>query len=1797
MMDDKKHPLAPQLRNLGKMRKSKGNDAFKNMLRAKINERAEELETKPKRSWNFDWRRALTKRFIPAVSLALVAVIMVQVLVGPGSYLNLPIELVNVAEAQEYYTLTPSYEDDGGIDSESSFTLSSKGELDAAEIAEVLTLSPEITFSLEQVDSYTLSLLPDFPLESGELYQFELAAQNLDDAPYKKTFRWAYTVSDSFRVTGTHPGNESTGAPINTGIEISVTHLGLDDKDIKKNFSITPEVNGDFSVADKTITFVPNEDLLENTIYTVTLNADLPLSETDQTLGEDYVWQFETDDEPITDLSLSIERFLTIAPDDASLMQAHAYDRSAEKDAATLVDVDIYKYSDGDEFMEAIDEYRDFVPSWTHYADEQYKASSSGLSHVLSSTDLPLTEQNYRDFIQLPNALEEGQYLMNVQFGSEFEQSFVQVSNTATYMAVSPEETVVWVNDLITGEAVEGAEINILDSSLSAKTNSEGLAVFEDIYEELGFGEFGDKNIQISVESDRDITFYDKDFYNYDNNYNVAAWGLFETDRTTYKPNDTMRFWGMIQGRESALNGDAKLYVTHSSFDYGIAVSELENFDHLVDVIDLEIKDGDLFEGQLELVQYSENYHNVYLVMDDEIIMRDQFWVQNFELPAYEIVLSTEQDAYLAGDEIEISIEARFFDGTPVANTEFRVNDPDENDLYVTTDADGLATASWTSDARFEKCSDYRYCYISYSDSFGVFPVQEELANISELVRFDVFRSQVSLDESDRLDHEAWEFVTYEVDVEETFENLNFFSYYEDRHVSDVVATKGSVDYLVERQDVIITTTDYYDEVDKVTKQKTSSKTEYNQVLSGSISPDESGLYHLDLNLDDTETYRIYATINDGLGGYYQDSFWMQSAYDNGISEYLNIDTVDEPKAGYSIGDTVKVEGIMNDATIVSDEDNFLFLQARNGILETQIQEDGLYEFEYDSNDVPNIYVTAVRFNGTAYQTTFSQNIQLDINDREFDVSASTDKDEYAPGDEITLSIDAEQESNVQIQLVDEAYYSLYDEDLYDPLMEIYSSISSNIAAVSVSHEAEEMDIGKGGCFVPGTEILMADGTTKYIEDIEVGDYVLTRENEFSDTLVAAEVSALHSEAVVETILVNGELGLTDNHIIFINGQWKEASKLQIGDVLLADNGEWISVDSIDTKIEPMRVYNFEVTDLHTYFADGHYVHNDKGGDVRSDFPLTAYFDVVETDANGQASITFTLPDSITEWRVSVSAVTPGKEIMAGSTSAAVVVSKDAFVVPVLNTTYLEGDQPMLPIRAYGDALSMGMTTNFWLESESIGLGMNSDGTAFETSYFELDPLTEGTHDFTFGLESDAGDDAIYLETEVVESYFRLPQMIETELTDGVNIPGSETSQTEVSFLNLENSEIYWSLRFALSQDGNRADEALGRNLAALWLNEEFDMDKGVIEFDPGVYQNVGGGSEGGVSLFPYSDADLELTAEMAALAPESWNSSAMREYFEDVLYDDERTLTEKMQSIYGLAGIGQNMILELTVFEREFELSNEDKLWAALAYSEMGAGDQVTSLYLELAEEDWNANQLMLLATLADYVSSDQRNELYESAKESDDFILLTSLIYTKQRLTHVSGDPVSFKINGEKIELEAGHVITRTFNSNEFDAIEISNVDGAILAVSNFWDMEDPEGVVTSDDISIERWYEVDGKKVDTLNSGDVVEVHFKLELEFKNSYRVVDYLPSGLQPLTRSYSSWSKDWNTGYRSPYQTNNQELSFNIYCREYCSSQEFYYIARVVNPGSFKAEPALLQQFSELDITTISEEVNVVIQP
>ena len=135
-------------------------------------------------------------------------------------------------------------------------------------------------------------------------------------------------------------------------------------------------------------------------------------------------------------------------------------------------------------------------------------------------------------------------------------------------------------------------------------------------------------------------------------------------------------------------------------------------------------------------------------------------------------------------------------------------------------------------------------------------------------------------------------------------------------------------------------------------------------------------------------------------------------------------------------------------------------------------------------------------------------------------------------------------------------------------------------------------------CFVAGTPVLTEDGD-KPIEDVTVGDYVWAWDEATGTTELKQVVETYVNETSELThIFVNGEeIVATPTHPFYcpVKG-WTDAAHLRAGDILVLVNGEYVVVEKIQHELleNPVKVYNFQVQDYHTYYVaeSGVLVHN-----------------------------------------------------------------------------------------------------------------------------------------------------------------------------------------------------------------------------------------------------------------------------------------------------------------------------------------------------------------------------------------------------------------------------------------------------------------------------------------------------------------------------------------------------------------------------------------------------------------------------
>ncbi|MFI7342949.1 polymorphic toxin-type HINT domain-containing protein [Streptomyces sp. NPDC050085] len=156
--------------------------------------------------------------------------------------------------------------------------------------------------------------------------------------------------------------------------------------------------------------------------------------------------------------------------------------------------------------------------------------------------------------------------------------------------------------------------------------------------------------------------------------------------------------------------------------------------------------------------------------------------------------------------------------------------------------------------------------------------------------------------------------------------------------------------------------------------------------------------------------------------------------------------------------------------------------------------------------------------------------------------------------------------------------------------------------------------------FTPDTRVLMADGTTRAIKDIRIGDKVMATDPKTGKTsaqTVTAEIKGSGVKHLVKVTIKTGDqkskasadkertasVTATDGHPFWVPelGKWIDATDLQAGEWLRTSAGTHVQISAVQRWTVPQAtVHNLTVADAHTYYvvsgATPVLVHNCGGG-------------------------------------------------------------------------------------------------------------------------------------------------------------------------------------------------------------------------------------------------------------------------------------------------------------------------------------------------------------------------------------------------------------------------------------------------------------------------------------------------------------------------------------------------------------------------------------------------------------------------
>ncbi|MCL2866746.1 MAG: Ig-like domain-containing protein, partial [Clostridia bacterium] len=951
------------------------------------------------------------------------------------------------AEAvKDGFTLVPTLYGRTGVAVSSTFVLTTPDAMSPGELTAALSLDGQPAPKITQTGDCQFTVTPSAALSHNTLYLFRLKRFGKTD------ITWAFQTAVRFQVVSGFPGEYATNVPVNCGIEITFSGEGF--SDIAEHFSIAPHVNGRFETHKNTAVFVPGK-LAYQTLYTVTLKAGVKLLDTGETLNEDYVFSFETEPAPgyewpergrtfrfferytelptieppvlgfrIDTVQSSILPFLRVMPNPV---------------------VSVYRFTDTEQAVEAVRSMTG-APTWSRYAREDYLADTQDMAEILSFSAKDGYDE--RGVLTLPDTLSPGFYLIEAATEKFRDQMVVQISNIPVQVISADNQTLVWANDIISGGALAGAVVYDGPKDKTYYTDENGVAVIDRALE-------ADKSewLVITAADGRTCVWlftqnywYGK--YGWYGRYdNEAYWTVLQLDRTLFKRDDTVSFFGFAQprGQKEALDNVTVVLTQGYYYAYDRVYGARDILHQQVVPVQ-----NSAYAGEIQLPNLDTGSYCLSVTEGETVLGSIYFAVQDYVKPPYKMEVNADKKAVFADDTVTFTAKAGFFEGTPVSDLDisYRLWSYD-----LVTSGNGRARSNL--DGEIKVSQKIIPTSNAQGEQYLTFMAEATLPEMGNTTQYAHVRAFVNDMEVQTQASRKGKDATLTVDVHTiTLDRLNDgtaedYMDYLDAPVSG--KNLAAEVYRVCYEKVLIG--EYYDFIEKKNLPRYRYERREEKLQSLVLETDENGSATVDFTVPgrDFESYYAYVTCLDGNGRSITEHTYIGRDYSDyyyyaDSNEYF----LDGAEAGYSVGDAINLT--LKRGTDTVTDGNFLFVMMRQGIISYRAGANP-YADVFTRECIPNVTINAVYFNGYTYQSgNYYMNAYIGYNydDNDLVITAATDKETYKPGDTCVITIAAAdkdgnaKEANVNISVVDEALFALRDYQV-NTLASLYRHLSNGL--------------------------------------------------------------------------------------------------------------------------------------------------------------------------------------------------------------------------------------------------------------------------------------------------------------------------------------------------------------------------------------------------------------------------------------------------------------------------------------------------------------------------------------------------------------------------------------------------------------------------------------------------------------------------------------------------------------------------------------------------------------------------------
>lgn len=893
-----------------------------------------------------------------------------------------------------------------------------------------------------------------------------------------------------------------------------------------------------------------------------------------------------------------------------------------------------------------------------------------------------------------------GIWYTKITIGSNKLDAFILRSSVGVLVQEGDNQLIFWGQDFSTKRSISYGNIKLLNLQDSprelqrASFSSDGVATATtDAEIDIALVEYGEERAVVPINL-RHLN-YDYSYQSFGPKIKLARYFIF-TDRPIYQPGDTVYFKAILRNDDDARytiergQAIAKIFNSYLSYEGSGREPVFER--------SYPISADGTINGEYQIPANSKTgYHSLSIALPNQEYVN--YWngewssssigfeVEHFRKPEYSIDIETPKTEFIAGDKASFKISGDYFSGQPLANqkVKYQVYTADFYEYHYAADRQREA---------YQLNHDYRYANWYSGERItegeatlneqGEAEIQIETKGEFSKGSSQVFSIEATLEDGSQNpafarrnlliyagDYGIFrEDYSYGTKVNTPFSlPLLLIPYYNNTPVSGINLTaKVHQENWVSYQEEGKKYPSYRKEEMELPDIKATSNNQGKAVFN--FTPKKTGSYTLKVSGKDARGNLIAKEF------YVYVSAENEPHYTSGRVPGL---TIAADKQKYEPTDTVRLT--IN--SLIPDRDVFLSLE-RGRVNRYQIVSINGNSASIDlplvNTDVPNIYAKVAGFSDYQLESEVI-NLPVSAEGKRLSVKLTPDSKTYGPGETVTVNVSTTDQAGnpvaaeLALWAVDKAIFELSDNKLGDIFSTFWFERWNN---TQQAHSLEGILVNLsegGGCFGEGTTVLMADGSLKKIEEIVEGEEVLTRTDK-DQTPVKAKVTGTHKTTEYGYLIINGHLKVTADHILWVNNSWREAGSIMPGDDLTGQDGQVVRVESVEWQRGELQVYNLTVEKYHSYFAGGVYVHNDKGMD-RTVFKDTAYWNPsFKTDRNGQAKVSFKLPDNLTTWTIAAVAATADTRV--GQAAEEIVVSKEIIVRPIIPNLLRVGDEAVL---------------------------------------------------------------------------------------------------------------------------------------------------------------------------------------------------------------------------------------------------------------------------------------------------------------------------------------------------------------------------------------------------------------------------------------------------------------------------------------------------------------------------------------